>query len=157
MNLTGKVLAITGASGILGQAAAMKLGAYGARLALLDHSSAAPGAVPGDALHFGGIDLSRDDAARSVMQQIVQQTGRLDGLINIAGGFHWEKLEGGTLDSWDSMYRLNLRTAVASCQAALPYLLQAGGGSIVNVGAMGASRPAPGWAPTPRPRPVSRN
>jgi NAD(P)-dependent dehydrogenase (short-subunit alcohol dehydrogenase family) len=79
-----------------------------------------------------------------VMAQIAKEAGRLDGLVNVAGGFHWEKLAGGTLDSWELMYRLNLRTAVVSCQAALPYLLQAGAGRIVNVGAMGAVKAATG-------------
>ncbi len=36
------------------------------------------------------------------MGQIVKEAGRLDGLINVAGGFRWEKLEGGTLNSWDA-------------------------------------------------------
>jgi NAD(P)-dependent dehydrogenase (short-subunit alcohol dehydrogenase family) len=78
------------------------------------------------------------------MERVVKEAGRLDGLVNIAGGFRWEELAGGTLDSWDSMYRINLRTAVVSCQAALPFLLQSGGGRIVNVGAMGAVKAAAG-------------
>jgi NAD(P)-dependent dehydrogenase (short-subunit alcohol dehydrogenase family) len=144
MNLTGKVLAVTGSEGVLGQAVAATLSKYGARLGLIDHAQSPPAAQPAGALHFGGIDLTLEDAARAVMERIVKEAGRLDGLVNIAGGFHWEKLAGGTLDSWDSMYRLNLRTAVVSCQAALPYLLQAGGGRIVNVGAMGAVKAAAG-------------
>jgi NAD(P)-dependent dehydrogenase (short-subunit alcohol dehydrogenase family) len=144
MNLTGKVLAVTGSDGVLGQAVAATLSKYGARLGLIDHAQSPPAAQPAGALHFGGIDLTLEDAARAVMERIVKEAGRLDGLVNVAGGFHWEKLAGGTLDSWDSMYRLNLRTAVVSCQAALPYLLQAGGGRIVNVGAMGAVKAAAG-------------
>src|SRR5713226_1043797 len=144
MNLSGKVLVITGSNGVLGQAAALTLSGYGARLALLDHAHTPPTAQPAGALHYGGIDLTQDGAARAVMEQVVKEAGRLDGLINVAGGFHWEKLAGGTLESWDSMYRINLRTAVASCQAALPYLLQGGGGRIVNVGAMGAVKAGTG-------------
>ncbi len=144
MNLSGKVLVITGSNGALGQAVAATLSGYGARLALLDHAQTPPTALPAGALHYGGIDLTQPDAARSVMERVVKEAGRLDGLINVAGGFHWEKLTGGTLDSWDSMYRINLRTAVVSCQAALPYLLQGGGGRIVNVGAMGAVKASTG-------------
>jgi NAD(P)-dependent dehydrogenase (short-subunit alcohol dehydrogenase family) len=143
MKLAGKVLAITGGQGALGQATAATLRGYGATLALIDHA-AGPAAPVAGTVHYGGIDLTREDAARSVMERVVKDAGRLDGLINIAGGFHWEEISGGTLESWDSMYRLNLRTAVASCQAALPYLLQAGGGRIVNVGAMGAVKAARG-------------
>jgi NAD(P)-dependent dehydrogenase (short-subunit alcohol dehydrogenase family) len=144
MNLSGKVLVITGSNGVLGQAAAATLSGYGARLALLDHAQTSPTAQPPGARHYGGIDLTQEDAARSAMERVAKDAGRLDGLINIAGGFHWEKLAGGTLDSWDSMYRINLRTAVVSCQAALPFLLQSGHGRIVNVGAMGAIKAATG-------------
>jgi NAD(P)-dependent dehydrogenase (short-subunit alcohol dehydrogenase family) len=144
MNLSGKVLVITGGNGALGQAVATTLSGYGARLALLDHGRTPPTAPPAGALHYGGIDLTEADAARSAMERVVKEAGRLDGLINVAGGFQWEKLAGGTLDSWDSMYRINLRTAVVSCQAALPYLLQGSGGRIVNVGAMGAVKASAG-------------
>jgi NAD(P)-dependent dehydrogenase (short-subunit alcohol dehydrogenase family) len=144
MRLSDKVVVVTGSGGALGQAVAAVLSAYGARLALLDHSSEpATAPVPGS-LHYGGVDLTQEDAARSVMGRVFKDTGRIDALINVAGGFRWEKLAGGTLDNWDSMYRLNLRTAVASCQAALPYLLQSGGGRIVNVAAMAAGHAAAG-------------
>jgi NAD(P)-dependent dehydrogenase (short-subunit alcohol dehydrogenase family) len=144
VNLTGKVLVVTGSYGALGQAVAATLSRYGARLALLDHGHTPAAALPAGSLHYGGIDLTQEDAAQAVMERVFKEAGRLDGLINADGGFHWEKLAGGTLDSWDSMYKLNLRTAVVSCQAVLPYLLQAGGGRIVNVGAMGAIRAAAG-------------
>jgi NAD(P)-dependent dehydrogenase (short-subunit alcohol dehydrogenase family) len=144
MDLSGKVLAITGSNGVLGQAAAATLSRYGARLALLDHARAPSTSQLAGALHYGGIDLTQENAARSAMERVAKEAGRLDGLINVAGGFQWEKLAGGTLDSWDSMYRINLRTAVASCQAALPFLLQSGNGCIVNVGAMGAIKAATG-------------
>jgi NAD(P)-dependent dehydrogenase (short-subunit alcohol dehydrogenase family) len=144
MNLSGKVLVITGSNGALGQAVAATLSGYGARLALLDQAQTPSAAPPAGALQYGGIDLTQADAARSAMERVVKEAGRLDGLINVAGGFHWEKLAGGTLESWDSMYRINLRTAVVSSQAALPYLLQGSGGRIVNVGAMGAVKASAG-------------
>jgi NAD(P)-dependent dehydrogenase (short-subunit alcohol dehydrogenase family) len=144
MNLSGKVLAITGSDGALGQAAAATLSGYGATLALIEHASTPSTALPASARRYGGIDLTQENAARAVMERAVKEAGRLDGLVNIAGGFRWEELAGGTLDSWDSMYRINLRTAVVSCQAALPFLLQSGGGRIVNVGAMGAVKAAAG-------------
>lgn len=144
MKLTGKVLAITGSDGVLGQAAAQTLSAQGARVALLAHGNKPASAALQGSLHYGGIDLTREDAARSAMQRIVADAGRLDGLINIAGGFRFEKVAGGTVDSWDSMYAQNLKTAVVAVEAALPHLLRAGGGRIVNVGAMGAIKAAAG-------------
>lgn len=144
MNLSGKVLVVTGSDGALGQALATTLAGYGAKLALITHARDAAGVQPAGALHYGGIDLTQEASARSAMERIAKDAGRLDGLINVAGGFRWEKLSGGTLDAWDAMYTINLRTAVIGCQAALPYLLQAGGGRIVNVGAMGATQAAAG-------------
>jgi NAD(P)-dependent dehydrogenase (short-subunit alcohol dehydrogenase family) len=144
MNLSGKVVAVTGGAGILGQAVATTLSGYGARLALIDHAKMPPAGQPGTVSHYGGVDLTKPDAARSVMDRVVKEAGRLDGLVNIAGGFQWETLAGGTLDTWDSMYRINLQTAVVACQAALPHLKQAGRGRIINVGAMGAVKAAAG-------------
>jgi NAD(P)-dependent dehydrogenase (short-subunit alcohol dehydrogenase family) len=144
MNLSGKVLVVTGSDGALGQALAATLAGYGAKLALITRAREAAGVQPAGALHYGGIDLTQEASAHSAMERIAKDAGRLDGLINVAGGFRWEKLSGGTLDAWDAMYTINLRTAVIACQAALPYLLQAGGGRIVNVGAMGATQAAAG-------------
>jgi NAD(P)-dependent dehydrogenase (short-subunit alcohol dehydrogenase family) len=101
------------------------------------------GAAAGE-LAFGGVDLADEAAAVAAMRSIVQSAGRLDGLVNIAGGFRFEKLDGGTLESWDSMYRMNLRTAVSCCKAALPHLLKSAGGRIVNVGALGAVKAGAG-------------
>jgi NAD(P)-dependent dehydrogenase (short-subunit alcohol dehydrogenase family) len=144
VNLSGKVLAITGGDGVLGQAVAATLSGYGATPAVLDYSDAPAKMQPPGALHYGGIDLTREDAAREGMARIVKDAGRLDGLINLAGGFHWEKIAGGTFASWEAMYAVNLRTVVLACQAALPYLPQTGGGRIVNVGALGAVKAAAG-------------
>jgi NAD(P)-dependent dehydrogenase (short-subunit alcohol dehydrogenase family) len=138
VNLSGKVLVITGGDGALGQAVAATLSSYGARPAVIAHSSAPPQAQPSGTLHYGGVDLTQEDAARSTMARIAKDAGRLDGLINVAGGFRWEKIAGGSLASWEAMYALNLRTVVVSCQAALPHLPQSGGGRIVNVGSMAA-------------------
>jgi NAD(P)-dependent dehydrogenase (short-subunit alcohol dehydrogenase family) len=144
VNLSGKVLVITGSDGVLGQAAAAALSGYGARVALLAHGKRAPAAQPPGSLHYGGVDLTQADAARAVMAQVAREAGRLDGLINVAGGFRWEKIADGTLDAWDSMYALNLKTSVVAVQAALPHLPQGGGGRIVNVGALGAVKAAAG-------------
>ena len=147
MKLSGKVLVVTGSDGALGQAVAATLSAYGARVALLTRSQTSAAAPPAGAVHFGGVDLTMEAAARTAMERVVQQAGRLDGLINVAGWFRWEKMNEGTLESWDAMYKINLRTAVNSCQAALPYLLRSGGGRIVNIGAMGAVKAAAGMGP----------
>jgi NAD(P)-dependent dehydrogenase (short-subunit alcohol dehydrogenase family) len=77
------------------------------------------------------------DAARA-------RLGRIDALINVAGGFRWQKLEEGDVDTWDRMFAINLKTAVVASRAVLPPLLAQGSGSIVHVGAGAAARAAAG-------------
>jgi NAD(P)-dependent dehydrogenase (short-subunit alcohol dehydrogenase family) len=140
---------VSGGFGVLGQAVAATLADYGATVASIDFAAApAPSTGQAAGAHiYGGVDLADEESANSVMRRIVHDAGRLDGLINIAGGFHWEKLEGGALETWDSLYRVNLRTAVVACKAALPYLLKSGKGRIVNIGAMGAAKAGLGMGP----------
>jgi NAD(P)-dependent dehydrogenase (short-subunit alcohol dehydrogenase family) len=144
VKLSGRVIAVSGGFGVLGQAVAATLAGYGSTVASIDFA-AAPATGQAAGIHlYGGVDLADEESAHSVMKRIVHDAGRLDGLINIAGGFHWEKLEGGSLDTWDSMYRINLRTAVVACKTGLPYLLKSGKGRIVNIGAMGAVKAGAG-------------
>lgn len=144
MNLSGKVFITTGAFGALGGAVAACMTSHGARLALVGRRPALGMEHPAGALLYTGVDLSRKDAAAEVVERVFKETGRIDGLVNLAGGFQWDKLEGSTLESWDAMFRINLLTAVTSCQAVLPYLLRNKSGSIVNVGAVGAIKAASG-------------
>jgi len=44
--------------------------------------------------------------------KVAERFGRIDGLVNVAGGFAWETLEGGSLETWDRLYQINLRTAL---------------------------------------------
>ena len=143
MSLAGKTIAVTGAFGALGTAVVQRLQAAGARVAAIDFARAPrdPAALGGASLH-GGVDLADAQAADAAFAAIVQAHGRLDGLVNIAGGFRWEKVEGGALETWDAMYQMNLRTAVSACRAALPRLPE--GGRIVNIGAQGAVKAGAG-------------
>jgi NAD(P)-dependent dehydrogenase (short-subunit alcohol dehydrogenase family) len=96
------------------------------------------------ALWVGEVDLSDPVAAGRAIDAVVRQQGRLDALVNVAGAFRWETLEQGTVATWDLLYAVNLRTAVATSQAALPHLLAAGDARIVNIGAAAATRAASG-------------
>ena len=42
------------------------------------------------------------------MDSVQQRLGRIDVLVNVAGGFHWEKLEHGDIEPWDRMSSINL-------------------------------------------------
>lgn len=143
MDLEGKTVAITGAFGTLGTAVVHAALAAGARVAAIDHAPA-PTAALGAAQLFGGVDLADAAAAKQTLDRAAQALGGLDALVNIAGAFRWETLADGTLDSWDLLYRVNLRTAAAASKAALPHLRQRGSGRIVNIGAAAAAKAGAG-------------
>ena len=142
-SLAGRVIAVTGGFGVLGRALADVLVGAGARVALLDVARA-PSGLPDGALALGEVDLGDASAARRAFDQVVQRCGGLDGLVNVAGGFRWEKIEDGAIETWDRMFALNVRTAVLASQGALPHLLKRGQGRIVNVGAAAAGQAALG-------------
>ena len=142
MATSPRVVVITGAFGALGRAVATAFAQRGAQLALLDVAPQPPtvirehlGPAP---LIFGGVDLTDMEATRRVMAATAMRFGTLDVLVNIAGGFQWEKLEDGDPETWDQLYAMNLRTAVVCCKAALPAMLERGAGRIVNIGAAAA-------------------
>ena len=143
-----RVVVITGAFGALGAAVARAFGQTGARLALID--VAQPSAEMqrefsgSQHLLLGGADLANEEATRKGMAATAMRFGGIDVLVNVAGGFRWEKVEGGSLDTWDSLYAMNLRSAVVSCKCALPALLERGGGRIINIGAGAAAKAGPG-------------
>jgi len=141
MVLKNKRVAITGAFGTLGTAVVGRALAEGALVAALDHAAAPKSPSEfGDAVLIGGVDLADAQGAKSALAQAAEALGGLDALVNIAGGFAWEKIEGSSLDTWDRMFRMNLLTAVAASQAALPWVLKSPSGRIVNIGAAGAMK-----------------
>lgn len=146
MSLAGKNLVITGAFGSLGAAVVRAAIAEGATVAALDRAAVpAQATLLNGARLYGGVDAGDPEACRVIMTQIAGDLGGIDALVNIAGSFRWETVQDGSIDTWDFLYNINLRTAVATSQAALPYLLQRPPAArIVNVGAAGAIKAAAG-------------
>ncbi|CDF86218.1 dehydrogenase of unknown specificity, short-chain alcohol dehydrogenase [Pseudomonas knackmussii B13] len=145
--LQGRVIAITGAFGNLGLALAVEAARRGARLALLGRASVEGVNLPvelHEALLLGGVDLTSEDSVAQALAHIEDHFGQLDGLVNAAGGFRWQTLDGGQLDAWDDLYRTNLRTAATASKAALPLLLRSRAGRIVNIGAAGSVKAGAG-------------
>jgi len=136
--LEGRVIVVTGALGALGRAVAAEVESAGARVARLDLATAS------GALAFGGLDLTDEAATRRVMGEVAAACGRIDGLVNIAGGFTWQTLADGSPAAWEQMFRINLLTAVTTSRAALEHLASGKGGAIVNIGANAAARAGAG-------------
>ncbi|HET7201989.1 MAG TPA: SDR family NAD(P)-dependent oxidoreductase [Steroidobacteraceae bacterium] len=139
-----RVVVITGAFGVLGTAVARAFGQAAARLALIDVAQPSVElqrefSRSQQHLLLGGADLANEEATRKAMAAIAMRFGGIDVLVNVAGGFRWEKVEGGSLETWDALYAMNLRSAVVSCKCALPALIERGAGRIINIGAGAAA------------------
>jgi len=152
MSLKGKTIVVTGGFGALGRVVAEQAVARGASVAVIDHAAAPPAGLAerlgANALVLGAVDLSSSESAKKAMAAVEERFGRIDALLNIAGGFVWEKLaEGQGLDAWDRMFAINLKTALNASLAALPHLMASGAGRIVNVGAQPGNKAAEGMAP----------
>jgi NAD(P)-dependent dehydrogenase (short-subunit alcohol dehydrogenase family) len=148
-DLDGKIVAISGGFGCLGQAVARVLAERGARVALIDRAESPYGStsVPQqqlDAFALGNVDLGDLEATQRAVDTIAEKFGALDALLNIAGGFRWETITEGSVHTWDLMYQMNLKTAVNATKASLKYLQQSRDGRIVNVGAGAALKAGAG-------------
>jgi len=137
-----KVVVVTGAFGALGRAVVEVAKAQGARVVTIDYAPA-PDAFANDALAFGGIDLTKFEAASRVLNEAREKAGAIHALLNVAGGFAAAHVAESDDALWDRMNAINLKTTVHACKAALPHLLETNG-AIVNVGAFGALKAGPG-------------
>ena len=126
-----RTVAVTGAAGALGRTTAQVLGQAGWNVVGID---LAEGPFEGVALGLGGVDLTDEGAMKIAAERIESQFGKLEGLVNIAGGFQWETIVEGDIATWDRLYAMNIKTTLVTSRALEP-LLRASGGAIVNIGA----------------------
>lgn len=138
--LAGKTIAVTGAAGVLGGAVIKALVAHGAKVVAIDYAKEI--APAGQAADYAGVDLADASAAAALFSQ----AGKLDGLVNVAGGFNWVTVADSPAEEWERLFRLNVLTTVNACKAALP-VLEANGGAIVNVGAAATAKAGAGMGP----------
>ncbi len=129
--MKNKKILVTGGAGILGAAVASRASALGASVELID-------VVPGFESDLGRthcVDLTNADAVNACVSSI----GAFHGVANVAGGFDMGPSVFETTDAqWDSLFEINVTTLRRMLSAAVPALIEGGGGSVVNVGALGA-------------------
>ena len=133
---------ITGGLGVLGRSVGAELTARGARVALVDRAPQLD--VAGIEMVVGAVDLGDVTSAAAAFSQVAERLGGIDAIVNVAGGFQWETLEAGSVETWDRLYTMNLRTAVIACREVLPFLLRQPVGRIVNIGALAAQKAGAG-------------
>lgn len=138
-----RVVIVTGGFGVLGQAVSEAFAANGDKVARVDYAASAAKPMEG-AADFGSVDLSDFAQARDCVARVSRELGTPTVLVNIAGGFAWETLIDGDVDTWSRMFALNAQTCLNMTKAALPHLLDMKAARIVNIGAIGALSGATG-------------
>jgi len=137
--LAGKICVVTGAAGGIGAESARRFREEGAKVVGVDL-----GEVEGVDLSIA-CDVADEAAVRAMFAQAAEAFGRLDVLFNNAGispDDDTSVLE-TSLEAWQRVQDVNLRSVFLCCKYGIPYLLEAGGGSVINtasfVAMMGAA------------------
>jgi NAD(P)-dependent dehydrogenase (short-subunit alcohol dehydrogenase family) len=147
-DLTGHKVLVTGAGAGIGAATVRCLAGRGARVAVLDRDSDAAQSV---AAEVGGHAIAADVSEPTDTTGAVQAAAAaLDGLTDVVAnaGFGLNKpLHRYSDAEWRLVVGVNLDGTFHTLRAAIPLLLDAGGGSIVTVASLNASRPLPGEGP----------
>ncbi|MBR2065044.1 MAG: SDR family oxidoreductase [Bacteroidales bacterium] len=153
-DITGKVVVITGGTGILGKAIAKYLALEGAKVVILGRRAEAGNAIVADIKAAGGeamfltTDVMKQDVLEQNLADIVAAYGRVDSLLNAAGG----NMPGATIspdgtffdlkpEEFQRVLDLNLTGTVIPSQVFLKQMVKQGEGNIVNFSSMAAFRP----------------
>jgi NAD(P)-dependent dehydrogenase (short-subunit alcohol dehydrogenase family) len=127
--LEGKVCVITGTASGIGAESARLFAAEGARVVGIDLSTQAEGELTIEA------DVSDEGQVVEAFRRVADEIGRIDVLMNNAG---INPTDDGSvletsLESWQRVQDVNLRSVFLCCKHGIPYLVEAGGGSVINV------------------------
>ncbi|HUC97180.1 MAG TPA: SDR family NAD(P)-dependent oxidoreductase [Candidatus Polarisedimenticolaceae bacterium] len=138
-SLENKVAMITGSGGGIGGAIALRYAREGAKLALADivAETAKSRASQINIMGSDAFDIAADVTSKDTVQQMVRTTlerwGRIDILVNVAGGADRKPVLEMTDADWDDIVDMNLKSVFLCCQAVLPTMLKQKYGKIVSI------------------------
>jgi clavulanate-9-aldehyde reducatase len=138
-DLSGQVIAVTGASSGIGEATALACARAGASVALAARRAERIEALAERIAADGGravavtADVGEEDQARAFVRRAHSELGRLDVLVNNAGAMLLGPIEGADTEEWRRMIGANVFGVLYCTHAALPLMREQGSGHIVNV------------------------
>jgi len=145
MKFENRVALITGGTGALGSAVTRRFLQNGAHVITTYHGAASFRELQNalgereSALEGVQTDVTKVAEMQELVARIVAQHGHVDILVNLVGGYAGGVAVADLAEAeWDRVLQLNLRSAFASCRAALPYMLKNHYGRIVNTSSRGA-------------------
>ena len=147
--LKEKTAIVTGATSGIGRAVAVKFAAAGARVAAVGRNRENLDALQNEIERMGRIvktiraDVTDESAAQKIVETTVENFGQIDILINAAGIIGSGTIENTSLNDWDEMMNVNLRSVFALMQKTVPFLEKTKG-NVVNVSSVAGLRSFPG-------------
>ncbi|NIV17821.1 MAG: SDR family NAD(P)-dependent oxidoreductase [Woeseiaceae bacterium] len=151
MIFNDKTIIITGGSEGVGAAAARKFAEAGANLMLVARGRKNLEAIAGELrdktkVEIFPMDVSDADACADLLKKTQFEFGRIDVLVNNAGYHKRGPVEKVDAAEMGKMVDINLRAPIMLTRLVLPYLRDAGGGAVVNVGSLAGRTPVPNSA-----------
>lgn len=148
LGLSGRACIVTGASRGIGLATARMLCSEGADVLISARGEGGLQAATGVERGAGGrlegvaLDVTAEDAGDRIVEECLERFGRLDVLANNAGSSRMRALEQLEDDDWQEQWELNVLAPMRTMRAAVPRMVAAGRGRIVNVCSSSGKRPS---------------
>jgi NAD(P)-dependent dehydrogenase (short-subunit alcohol dehydrogenase family) len=137
--INNKIAIVTGGGGGIGGAIADRFAREGAKIAIADIDSNAAEAQTARLADRGAdavaitADVTQKESVRGMVQASLDRWGRIDILVNVAGGADRKPVVEMTAADWDRIVDMNLKSVFLCCQAVLPAMLKQRYGKIVNI------------------------
>lgn len=154
MDISGKVILVTGGAVRIGRAICLELAGAGASIFCHYHSNREAAlslqqeiAALGGQCQIFSLDLSQSQSAAILINEVIQSYGRIDALINNAGLFYKTPFGSVTEEDWNAFHNLNLKSAFFLAQETGRLMQAQQSGKIINIADAAASTPFPSYLP----------